>query len=90
MGTTVDPCRRWLGDDEVLDESRAPLVGHCDVYDKMVVLAVRQPGMAYELETRCIVAAKEMCPSASRNKALDARGQAVREVNFLYIVFVEC
>ena len=92
VGTSVDPCRRWRGDqlddrpyihDDGKRLHREPMIGHCKKYSVMYLLAVVPHNIAQALEPYLIILGKQIAPDRSENIAHDARGMA-RGPNVLY------
>ena len=79
VGATQDPSRRWLGDGD--------MQGHCESYERMILLAVKPPGgTGAHLESSLISNVLDSASSVCDNKARDARGQSRWKANFVYIV----
>ena len=87
IGATVDPVRRWLGDDCSTREEAMP--GHCHRWIAMHLLDIATNKIGSDaarvLETELIKFAKAEWPSSCKNVAPDARGQCTG-INFMYMV----
>ena len=95
VGATVDPLRRWLGD-EGMEQfglgqgwrgTRGPMPGHISTWRLMKVCGLFEGAVARSREASLIAFGKELWKEGSQNVALDARGVSDSTPAFIYVVW---
>jgi hypothetical protein len=83
IGTTVDPCRRWLGGSSA---ERGVMVGHRARFERMAVIGVDQGWTAGRLEG--LVIGRRIRSPRCENKVADSRGcPRISESVFVYVAY---
>ena len=85
VGATVDPLRRWLGDEGM--GTRGPMPGHISTWRLMKVCGLFKGAVARSREASLIAFGKQLWEEGSQNVALDARGVSASTPAFISVVW---
>ena len=90
VGATVDPLRRWLGDEGMgrgWRGTRGPMPGHISTWRLMKVCGVFEGAVARSREASLIAFGKQPWEEGNQNVALDARGVSASTPAIIYVVW---
>jgi len=95
VGSTVNPLRRWLGDDGMEQfglgrgwrGTRGPMPGHISTWRLMKVCGLFEGAVARGREASLIAFGKQLWEEGSQNVALDARGVSASTPAYIYVVW---